>query len=111
MARQGLKMLDVRHTLPNLKYLLYVLTAGRKEVPGRKVGGVRGLWRGGTGTETPLSMSRSESQDSLRAADESRIRPFLENGEKGKGKGKDASLSASPLKTGTLMGKGMGVSS
>jgi hypothetical protein len=28
MSRQGLKMLDVRHTLPNVKYLLYVLTAG-----------------------------------------------------------------------------------
>ncbi|KAF2863263.1 hypothetical protein K470DRAFT_194944, partial [Piedraia hortae CBS 480.64] len=35
--------LDIRHTLPNLKYLLYLSTAGEGELPARKVGGVRGL--------------------------------------------------------------------
>jgi len=43
---QGLKVVDIRHTLPNLKYLLYVCSAGNDEVPERKRGGVRGLWAG-----------------------------------------------------------------
>ncbi|KAL6863852.1 hypothetical protein J3F83DRAFT_743685 [Trichoderma novae-zelandiae] len=43
-ASQGLKVVDIRHTLPNLKYLLYVCSAGTEEVPARKKGGVRGLW-------------------------------------------------------------------
>ncbi|KAK4031935.1 hypothetical protein C8A01DRAFT_41627 [Parachaetomium inaequale] len=45
-ASQGLKVVDVRHTLPNLKYLLYVCSAGTEEVSERKRGGVRGLWAG-----------------------------------------------------------------
>lgn len=43
---QGLKFVDIRHTLPNLKYLLYVCSAGTDELPERKRGGVRGLWAG-----------------------------------------------------------------
>ncbi|KAI1735902.1 putative UV radiation resistance protein [Xylaria scruposa] len=42
----GLKIVDIRHTLPNLKYLLYVCSAGTDEVPERKRGGIRGLWAG-----------------------------------------------------------------
>ncbi|AEO69848.1 bc45f02b-37b3-40d3-b2ac-ed02082c5d8f [Thermothielavioides terrestris] len=45
-ASQGLKVVDIRHTLPNLKYLLYVCSAGSEEMPERKRGGVRGLWAG-----------------------------------------------------------------
>ncbi len=45
-ASQGLKVVDIRHTLPNLKYLLYVCSAGKEDVPERKRGGVRGLWAG-----------------------------------------------------------------
>ncbi|KAK1829527.1 UV radiation resistance associated protein [Podospora conica] len=45
-ASQGLRVVDIRHTLPNLKYLLYVCSAGTDEVPERKRGGVRGLWAG-----------------------------------------------------------------
>lgn len=45
-ASQGLKVVDIRHTLPNLKYLMYVCSAGTDEVPERKRGGVRGLWAG-----------------------------------------------------------------
>ncbi|KAF2122584.1 UV radiation resistance protein and autophagy-related subunit 14-domain-containing protein [Lophiotrema nucula] len=41
----GLKPVDIRHTLPNLKYLLFVATAGKGELPGRKAGGIRGLLR------------------------------------------------------------------
>lgn len=43
---QGLKVVDIRHTLPNLQYLLYVCTAGTEDLPERKKGGVRGLWQG-----------------------------------------------------------------
>ncbi|KAG5923709.1 hypothetical protein E4U42_004861 [Claviceps africana] len=45
-ASEGLKVVDIRHSLPNLKYLLYVCSAGRDEVPERKKGGIRGLWAG-----------------------------------------------------------------
>ncbi|KAK4965388.1 hypothetical protein LTR42_012144 [Elasticomyces elasticus] len=44
----GLRVVDIRQTLPNLKYLLYVATAGEGELPARKAGGVRGLLRGAT---------------------------------------------------------------
>ncbi|KAK3299795.1 UV radiation resistance protein and autophagy-related subunit 14-domain-containing protein [Chaetomium fimeti] len=45
-SSQALRVVDIRHTLPNLKYLLYVCSAGSEEVPERKRGGVRGLWAG-----------------------------------------------------------------
>lgn len=45
-AAQGLKVMDIRHTLPNLKYLLYVCSAGTDDLPERKKGGVRGLRAG-----------------------------------------------------------------
>ncbi|OCL04285.1 UV radiation resistance-associated gene protein [Glonium stellatum] len=56
----GLKLLDIRQTLPNLKYLLFVATAGKGELPARKAGGIRGLLRQGT-----PSMSRRGSADSI----------------------------------------------
>lgn len=46
-SRFGVRVLDIRQTLPNLKYLLYVATAGEGELPARKAGGVRGLLRAG----------------------------------------------------------------
>ena len=52
-------MLDIRQTLPNLKYLLYVATAGEGELPARKAGGVRGLLRGAR-----PELERSGSMDS-----------------------------------------------
>ncbi|KAM0329425.1 hypothetical protein ACHAQA_004732 [Verticillium albo-atrum] len=45
-AHQSLRVVDIRHSLPNLKYLLYVCSAGSEDVPERKRGGVRGLWAG-----------------------------------------------------------------
>ncbi|EED22871.1 UV radiation resistance protein (UVRAG), putative [Talaromyces stipitatus ATCC 10500] len=65
MNRFGLRVLDIRHTLPNLKYLLYVLTARTNELPARKAGGVRGLLLG-RGTPT---MSRQNSQDSFASSE------------------------------------------
>jgi UV radiation resistance-associated gene protein len=64
MNKHGLRILDIRHTLPNLKYLLYVLTAGTGELPARKVGGIRGL---GTGRVTP-TISRRGSEDSIHSS-------------------------------------------
>ena len=46
MSRQGAKIVDLRHTLPNLKYVLTVLTAGKGELPVRKKGGVKALENG-----------------------------------------------------------------
>ncbi|PCG96960.1 UV radiation resistance protein/autophagy-related protein 14 [Penicillium occitanis (nom. inval.)] len=65
MNRFGLRVLDIRHTLPNLKYLLYVLTARTNELPARKAGGVRGLL---LGRGTPM-MSRQNSQDSFASSE------------------------------------------
>ncbi|KAJ4165208.1 hypothetical protein LMH87_006850 [Akanthomyces muscarius] len=56
-ASQGLRVVDIRHTLPNLKYLLYVGSAGRDEMPERKKGGVRGLWAGRLTGRVPSSSS------------------------------------------------------
>ncbi|KAF2759183.1 hypothetical protein EJ05DRAFT_475405 [Pseudovirgaria hyperparasitica] len=56
--RLGLRLLDIRQTLPNLKYLLYVATAGQGELPARKTGGVRGLVRQ---ISTPASDTESVS--------------------------------------------------
>jgi len=61
MNRSGLRMMDIRHTLPNLKYLMFVLTAGSGELPDRKAGGIRGLLRGRV---TP-NMSRRNSEESI----------------------------------------------
>ncbi|KAF1831418.1 UV radiation resistance-associated gene protein [Decorospora gaudefroyi] len=41
----GVRPVDIRHTLPNLKYLLYIATAGKGELPARKAGGIKGLLR------------------------------------------------------------------
>ncbi|KKA26560.1 hypothetical protein TD95_004265 [Thielaviopsis punctulata] len=45
-AAHGLRLVDIRQTLPNLQYLLYVCAAGADDVPERKRGGVRGLLAG-----------------------------------------------------------------
>lgn len=58
---QGLKVIDIRHTLPNLKYLLYVCSAGTSDLPARKAGGIRGLL---SGRATPLP-SRRGSEESI----------------------------------------------
>lgn len=58
----GVRVLDIRHTLPNLKYLVYVATAGEGELPARKAGGIRGLMRGaGAGRRSTSSDSASSA--------------------------------------------------
>ncbi|KAL2011387.1 hypothetical protein VTN00DRAFT_4105 [Thermoascus crustaceus] len=65
MNRRGLRVLDIRHTLPNLKYLLYVLTAGNTELPARKAGGIRGLLAG----RLSPTLSRRGSEDSVASSE------------------------------------------
>ncbi|KAK4539963.1 hypothetical protein LTR36_009933 [Oleoguttula mirabilis] len=76
-------VLDIRHTLPNLKYLLYVATAGEGELPARKAGGIRGLLRTQAGG-TP-ELRRLGSGDSAGSAVSGLL--WLANGN-GEGKGK-----------------------
>ncbi|KAH0556237.1 hypothetical protein GP486_005839 [Trichoglossum hirsutum] len=64
MSRYALKALDIRHTLPNLKYLLYVLAAGQGELPARKSGGVKGLLLGKAAVVAISLSSRRGSEDS-----------------------------------------------
>jgi hypothetical protein len=73
LNKQGLRVLDIRHTLPNLKYLLYILTAGTSEIPARKAGGIRGLV---PGRLTP-SMSRRGSEDSVAYSESNLPRKML----------------------------------
>ncbi|MCJ1313630.1 hypothetical protein MMC25_007309 [Agyrium rufum] len=46
MWKRGLRMVDQRQTLANLKYLLVVLGSGKGDIPGRKKGIVGGLISG-----------------------------------------------------------------
>lgn len=88
---------DVQATLPNLKYLLYVATAGEGELPARKAGGVKGLLRAGqaeasfngdapngNGVGTPLGHSRTHGRGSHGSAIESLrdVAGFKGNGSK-----------------------------
>jgi UV radiation resistance-associated gene protein len=88
MNRRGLRVLDIRHTLPNLKYLLYVLTAGTSELPSRKAGGVRGLLWGQLATPT---QSRRNSEDSITSGEPVQSRkpfePFFKMNGHGHGHG------------------------
>jgi hypothetical protein len=109
---QGLKVVDIRHTLPNLKYLLYVASAGTDEFPARKRGGVRGLWasrilsRGMSNDDSALSGSASGSRrgsaesETLTKQREELRRAVRENGAQttiGKdGQHPAAALAASP---------------
>ena len=43
MSKQGARMVDLRYTLGNLKYILTVITDGKGEIPGRKRGQIKGL--------------------------------------------------------------------
>lgn len=90
LNKQGLRVLDIRHTLPNLKYLLYILTAGTAEIPARKPGGIRGLL---PGRLTPSTMSRRGSEDSVAYSESNLPRKMMSslgksNGEIASDKGK-----------------------
>lgn len=92
----NLRVLDIRQTLPNLKYLLYVATAGEGELPGRKAGGVRGLVRANESIRRVASRDSASSGMSGATAVENgrakggavdRLREVSGMGGKGKDKG------------------------
>jgi UV radiation resistance-associated gene protein len=85
----GLRVMDVRHTLPNLKYLLYITTAGTGELPARKAGGMRAFLRAATG-ETSLGSSRRGSDASSAAGVVGR---FLKKAQDGETKNEEGSGS------------------
>lgn len=78
-------MVDQRHTLPNLKYLLTVLTAGRGEMPVRKKGGARVLENGGIGEQRGASEQRQDTEKSPRTnveqppSDKKRLADIIQN--------------------------------
>lgn len=81
---QGLKVMDIRQTLPNLKYLLYVCSAGSSELPARKAGGIRGLL---TGKGMEIGSRRGSSDSGADIVRSDAVRMALENGGvEGKGK-------------------------
>lgn len=63
-AAAATRLLDLRQTLPNLKYLLLVCSAGSGDPPPRKPGGVRALRPRGA-SRSPAALSRSASQESV----------------------------------------------
>ena len=62
MSRQGSRIVDQRQTLPNLKYLLTVLTAGKGELPVRKKGGAKGLENSSIGEQKTANEQRQEAE-------------------------------------------------
>lgn len=70
MSRQGSRMVDLRHTLPNLKYLLTVLATGKGELPPRKNVAAKGLgngkalndWRVNGGAQTKEKTSHTNGK-------------------------------------------------
>ena len=63
MSKQGSRMVDQRHTLPNLKYLLTVLTAGKGELPVRRKGGAKVLEIVSTDEQRKNSKSDGQAQE------------------------------------------------
>ncbi|KAH7132160.1 UV radiation resistance protein and autophagy-related subunit 14-domain-containing protein [Dendryphion nanum] len=99
----GIRPMDIRQTLPNLKYLLFVATAGKGELPARKAGGIRGLLR----QDGVLSRKGSiDSTATASSADAIDLRRNLEDMNKrsdiGKGNGVPIHSKASVQKSRTL---------
>jgi hypothetical protein len=77
----GLRPLDMRHTLPNLKYLLYIATAGEGELPARKAGGIKGLLKHNGMLSRQGSMDSTVTASSL-GTPTTELKRNLENVEK-----------------------------
>lgn len=92
LSKTGIRGLDIRHTLPNLKYLLYILTAGTPDIPARKAGGIRGLLMGRL---TP-TLSRRGSTDSAVSGELVQPRKAWDVISRMNGLGMDQAAKASP---------------
>lgn len=67
MSRQGSRMVDLRHTLPNLKYLLSVLATGKGELPARKKAAPKGFGNRSTANELKLDGGAQALEKASRA--------------------------------------------
>ena len=83
----GVRVLDIRQTLPNLMYILACMAAGVGELPSRKAGGVRGLMKTAQSSDR-VAMKQSAlsttttligSMDSDSSADFKRLRRTARN--------------------------------
>ena len=92
MSKQGLRMVDLRHTLPNLKYLLTVLTVGTGTLPIRKKGGIKGLRISSNGTV-------ESRRDSFQSVDTEESSEGIRKGENRTANGKQAVVEAKNLDT------------
>ena len=86
-ARLGVRVLDVRQTLPNLKYCFLVATAGKGELP-KRLTGPRGLLKAAVGIGSQQS-SRRGSDDSNGVV-ESEVRRRLASGREESGLARSA---------------------
>jgi len=99
----GLRVMDLRHTLPNLMYLLYITTAGTGELPTRKAGGMRAFLRAAKGGSSTQSSRRGSDASSvggmvgrlLRRGQEGETKS--EERERGLGKANGTALTAPKL--------------
>lgn len=99
----GLRVMDLRHTLPNLMYLLYITTAGTGELPARKAGGMRAFLRAAKGGSSTQSSRRGSDASSvggmvgrlLRRVQEGETKS--EERERGLGKSNGTALTAPKL--------------
>ena len=73
MSKQGIRLVDQRHTAGNLKMLLSVLTAGKGETPGRKKGTLKGLAQAEEERSPSQERSDVESWDADLEGKEKRI--------------------------------------
>ncbi|KAF2798201.1 UV radiation resistance-associated gene protein [Melanomma pulvis-pyrius CBS 109.77] len=76
----GIRPIDIRHTLPNLKYLLFVATAGKGELPARKSGGIRGLMKQNGALSRKGSMDSTATASSAGAPESSKDLEDMGNG-------------------------------
>lgn len=109
LSQQGLRLVDLRHTLPNLKYLLYVLTARAATggLPARTAGSIRGrrllLQRQPVSRLTSSStVSRRGSEDSTSGGYYGSAAHFIINGSGGGGGGSSGNSGNTSLASSSL---------
>jgi hypothetical protein len=104
----GIRPVDFRHTLPNLKYLLFVATAGKGELPARISGGIKGLLRqegmGSRKGSVDSNASAGSALDQKARGDEAEKKRMEGNGEMGNGYANGGTGSTSFVRVGVQRG-------
>ena len=81
MSRRGARMVDLRYTLGNLKYVLTVITEGKGEIPGRKRGQIKALngsLKGSSRSSSIMSRQAEKKSPLDRVLEASELRRALE---------------------------------